>query len=213
MISKDSFVKIMDSVQEYWDELDKLEKVLGVYFEESFLTNIVDNILDAISDDTEEGLVKDDNVGTWIYYYAFELDFGRVDYVDDAVEVDGVKYPLETAEQLYDFLVMLDKRENNSEKTTCGCEQIMWERDMAIKQLEEHGIPFGGKADNVVKVVRCKDCKWFMTFDEMQNNPYGLYTDRDEFIQAGIDLNADGRCHGVEAWVCLDDYCSFGEKK
>ena len=23
-------------------------------------------------------------------------------------------------------------------------EQIMWERDMAIQQLEEHGIPFGG---------------------------------------------------------------------
>lgn len=38
-------------------------------------------------------------------------------------------------------------------------EQVKWERDMAMKQLEEHGIPFCGVADDVVKVVRCKDCK------------------------------------------------------
>ena len=33
-------------------------------------------------------------------------------------------------------------------------EQVKWERDMAMQQLEEHGIPFCGKADDVVKVVR-----------------------------------------------------------
>lgn len=38
-------------------------------------------------------------------------------------------------------------------------DQIRWERDVAIKQLEEHGIPFCGIAPDVVKVVRCKDCK------------------------------------------------------
>lgn len=36
-------------------------------------------------------------------------------------------------------------------------EQLKWERDTAIEQLEEHGIPFCGKAD-VVAVVRCVDC-------------------------------------------------------
>jgi hypothetical protein len=39
-------------------------------------------------------------------------------------------------------------------------EQVQWERDMAMQQLEEHGIPFCGKADDVVEVVRCKDCGW-----------------------------------------------------
>lgn len=38
--------------------------------------------------------------------------------------------------------------------------QTMWERDMAISQLKGHGIPFGGIAPDVVKVVRCKDCKY-----------------------------------------------------
>ena len=37
-------------------------------------------------------------------------------------------------------------------------EQIRWERDMAMEQLAEHGIPFGGKAPDVVKVVRCGEC-------------------------------------------------------
>lgn len=40
-------------------------------------------------------------------------------------------------------------------------EQIRWERDIAMQQLAEHGIPFGGKADDVVKVCRCKDCKHY----------------------------------------------------
>ena len=38
-------------------------------------------------------------------------------------------------------------------------DQVRWERDVAIGQLEEHGIPFGGIAPDVVKVLRCKDCK------------------------------------------------------
>lgn len=43
-------------------------------------------------------------------------------------------------------------------------EQFKWERDTAIQQLEEHGIPFCGKAD-VVAVVRCKECKHRPKYD------------------------------------------------
>lgn len=56
-------------------------------------------------------------------------------------------------------------------------EQIRWERDLAMKQLEEHGIPFGGKADDVIRVCRCKDCKhydgkWCLLLD-MVNSDMG----------------------------------------
>ena len=42
-------------------------------------------------------------------------------------------------------------------------EQIKRERDIAMAQLEEHGIAFGMKKEytDVVEVVRCKDCKWW----------------------------------------------------
>lgn len=32
-------------------------------------------------------------------------------------------------------------------------EQVKWERDMAMQQLEEYGIPFGGIVPDVVKIV------------------------------------------------------------
>lgn len=35
-------------------------------------------------------------------------------------------------------------------------EQVKWERDMAMQQLEEHGIPFGAKAD----VVEVRHGEW-----------------------------------------------------
>ena len=38
-------------------------------------------------------------------------------------------------------------------------EQFRWERDVAMDQLEEYGIPFcTNKDEDIVKVVRCKDC-------------------------------------------------------
>ena len=37
-------------------------------------------------------------------------------------------------------------------------DQVKWERDIALEQLADYGISLGERAD-VVKVVRCKDCK------------------------------------------------------
>lgn len=37
-------------------------------------------------------------------------------------------------------------------------EQIKWERDVALAQLEEYGVSLGEKAD-VVEVVRCGNCR------------------------------------------------------
>ena len=37
--------------------------------------------------------------------------------------------------------------------------QYKWERDVALKQLEEYGIGFAEKKRDMVEVVRCKDCK------------------------------------------------------
>lgn len=38
--------------------------------------------------------------------------------------------------------------------------QVMWERDVAIRQLNEIGKGFGEKMDDVRKVVFCKDCRY-----------------------------------------------------
>lgn len=71
-------------------------------------------------------------------------------------------------------------------------EQVQWERDMAMQQLEEHGIPFCGVADDVVKVVRCKDCRFY---GNEERHPYG------------------GECEWFGALVERNNFCFYGERK
>ena len=108
MMNKKSFVTIIDSVRDYWDSMLKLESALNIQIDENFMTKIIDNVLNAVSDDMEENIEKDDKTGTWVSYYAFELDFGRIDYAVDAVNVDSVVYPLTNSEELYDFLKIMN---------------------------------------------------------------------------------------------------------
>jgi hypothetical protein len=71
-------------------------------------------------------------------------------------------------------------------------EQVQWERDMAMQQLEEHGIPFCGVADDVVNVVRCKDCRFY---GNEERHPYG------------------GECEWFGALVERNNFCFYGERK
>ena len=105
MMNKKSFVTIIDGVRDYWDSMLKLESALNIQIDENFMTKIIDNVLNAVSDDMEE---NDDTHESWVSYYAFELDFGRAEYADKAVTVDGIVYPLTTAKELYDFLKIMN---------------------------------------------------------------------------------------------------------
>ena len=75
-------------------------------------------------------------------------------------------------------------------------DQVRWERDVAMEQLEEHGIPFGGIAPDVVKVVRCKDCKHW-------HEETGFCEEHSRFDSFGMDWNM----------FADDDFCSYGERK
>lgn len=80
-------------------------------------------------------------------------------------------------------------------------DQVMWERDTAMEQLKEHGIPFGGEAD-VVAVVRCKDCRNSMLWRKPTDTVIGeclirkMHSEDEEFCQVGAD-----------------DFCSYGERR
>ena len=50
-------------------------------------------------------------------------------------------------------------------------------------------------ATDIVKVVRCCDCRYFSRF-----------SCKDKF-------GYDGHCHGTNHGVCIEDYCSFGKRK
>ena len=72
-------------------------------------------------------------------------------------------------------------------------EQVKWERDTALKTLEEHGIGLGQKADDVVEVVRCRDCEHF---SKKANKSYNGH-----FCEVALD------------YMKPDDFCSYGKRE
>lgn len=118
MISKNSFIKIMNNLCDYWDELLKDMCRLGVVYEDNHLTKVLDNTLNALCEDVEAGLEIDPEGGPWCHYFAFDLDWGRREMARGCVTIDGVKYDLETAGQLYDLLMLLHEREEDNEMDT-----------------------------------------------------------------------------------------------
>jgi hypothetical protein len=73
-------------------------------------------------------------------------------------------------------------------------EQVKWERDIAMEQLNDHKIPFGCIAPDVVEVVRCKNCVNY------EQNPWN----KEEMIC---------RCFADWHYPEPDDFCSYGERK
>lgn len=104
MINKESFCDIMKALDNYWNNMRSLEDVMNVVFEDNMFTNIFDSVMNALSEDLEPEV--DDNIGSILYYWMFELDTGRSKRAKDGI--DG--HPLTTAEELYDYLMW--KREN-----------------------------------------------------------------------------------------------------
>ena len=75
--------------------------------------------------------------------------------------------------------------------------QYKWERDIAVEQLDEYGIPFGAKKDDdVVKVVRCKYCKHKVVTEDGEYNPEDIVCEY--WMSDGLDSN---------------DYCSRGNHR
>lgn len=82
----------------------------------------------------------------------------------------------------------------------CVLDQIRWERDMAMESLKEIGVGFCEKTDDVVRVVRCKECK-----HSLENN--GLLVIGARFCHRNID----GNDVYEPVWDC--DFCSRAERK
>jgi len=101
MISKESFIKMMDALQKQ-EEFDReAHNKLGEIFTdfEGYYGNDLINIFPEILGD-EMG-DKDD----WIFYFMYDLDYGTAYKEGDIAEKDGTIIDLSTAEKLYDFLI------------------------------------------------------------------------------------------------------------
>ena len=62
---------------------------------------------------------------------------------------------------------------------------------------------------DTVEVCRCKDCKYYLTLEEAENDD--LYEDYP--FDAAEDIGADGLCMNTDKWTTEDRFCSDGTKK
>lgn len=101
-ITKEKFVSLLKSVEDQLEldrtYCDKLGEVLhphiGLYDNSALFTAILELLEEAF-----------DDVGGWIGYFCWELDFGRAYDLGCATREDKSNIDLSSAEVLYDFLI------------------------------------------------------------------------------------------------------------
>lgn len=57
---------------------------------------------------------------------------------------------------------------------------------------------------DLVEVIRCKNCKYYISAEDMKNDE--IYRDYDNV------LNADGLCMSSDKWADEMDFCSDGRE-
>ena len=118
----------------------------------------------------------------------------RAEAIEAMGEEPPIVYDLETEWKEHDVWVRnvraLSELPSSDAVRKGVLEQFRWERDVAMAQLEEYGIPFGtDKDEDMVRVVRCKDCRFW------KNEHLCLVMSR----YGSIDTKAE-------------HYCSYGER-
>lgn len=103
MISKETFVAAIRDLQRAWD----YQEGLNAYFKSSGVDGYVfqpdcSNMVIKLLDEAMN-LAVDEQVGSDVSYFCYELDFGRKFKLGD-VKVDGVDVDFSTPEALYDYL-------------------------------------------------------------------------------------------------------------
>lgn len=100
-MTKELFCKTIEFLREYYDDYRKLEKLFETDFSDSNFSLIMDIIVDLLRDS-----LKIESNSLWgddLMFYCWELDFGRK-WQPGAVLVDDKEFPLETPEELWDFI-------------------------------------------------------------------------------------------------------------
>lgn len=103
MISKEIFVEAIEDVKRVEDYHAGLNRCLKKYGADGFLyqpdctAEVLKLLAVEMNDDIKNG---------WIYYFCYELDFGKK-WKAGCVIDKGKDIPLATAENLYDYLVKL----------------------------------------------------------------------------------------------------------
>jgi hypothetical protein len=104
-LSKEEFCNAINSIKEYWDNINKIEDILEVEFYGDPVTNIMDSYEETLSlVMKDKGFADFNECQPLISYFCWDRDFGR-QYEEDNIMINGKEYPFYSAEDLYDVLI------------------------------------------------------------------------------------------------------------
>ncbi len=102
MITKDEFIKFLNAIkqqeehdQKFSENLEKSFIDFQGWYDNSFLFDTIDSFLRNEMQD----------IGGWIDYFRFDLEFGSKWTKDSCSEKDGTIIDISTLDKLYDFLI------------------------------------------------------------------------------------------------------------
>ena len=112
MLSKEEFISYINEYREEADTISELYRNYGIDFIELQWyksSNNFEKLLSFIMDDKEDKIF-----GTNISWWCWETDFGRNEEMTQIFNEDGSVYKdIQTAEDLYDYLVELSEERDN----------------------------------------------------------------------------------------------------
>lgn len=112
-MSYECFETLMTTLKKYWEHMCELEETLGVQFEENWMTEHFDRIVEAITEEFE-GPDIDESIGPIIIYWMFDANWGED---RNRIPHKGINYEVKHLEDLYTVLKSIkDYRENFEEE-------------------------------------------------------------------------------------------------
>jgi len=102
MISKELFIKAIDTIEKQFKHDEECSKAIKVLFEDGQGFYNYSEVL-IVLEDILSNLFKDE-ANSWIQYFIYELEFGKK-WTNTSITDNGKSVKLRNASELYDFLI------------------------------------------------------------------------------------------------------------
>lgn len=103
-MTKEKFIETIEWVDKAWQNIDNIQRECCLRLDEdSPYWKMVDKVIELLS------IIFEDNDNEMIGWYCGEKDFGRNEHLG-GVTIDRIEYPCNTAEDLYNILIILKER-------------------------------------------------------------------------------------------------------
>lgn len=107
-LTKEDFIKLMDSIESFSRGTEELDKALGSCEFDDWFYSIRDTLIDFLNSIFySEKTLEDIYFMSDIEYYIYDLDFGK-NWKSGMVTINKEDFPIRNAGELWDFLTMIN---------------------------------------------------------------------------------------------------------